>query len=71
MSTQDNSARQEKIVVNGRHNLCGHRKVDLCVLNSRKLICKYNICLISVHIGFLCVGTGFSCVRLCQEFFFS
>ena len=32
MSTQDNLASQEKIVVNGRHSLCGHRKVNLCVL---------------------------------------
>ena len=27
-------------------------------------------CLTSVHIGFFSVGIGFSCVRLCQEFFF-
>ena len=32
MSTQDNLASQEKSVVNGRNSLCGHRKVDLCVL---------------------------------------
>ena len=32
MSTQDNLASQEKIVVNGRHILCGQRKVDLCIL---------------------------------------
>ena len=69
VSTQDNLASQEKIVVNGRHSLCGHRKVDLCVLKEIGVLTQH--CLTSVHIGFLCVGTGFSCVRLCQEFFFS
>ena len=67
MSTQDNLASQEKIVVNGRHSLCGHRKVDLCVLKEIGVLTLFDWC---TH-GFLRVGTGFSCVRLCQEFFFS
>ena len=36
---------------------------------SRKFVCKYNIFDWRTH-RFLCVGTGFSCVRMCQEFFF-
>ena len=63
MSTQDNLASQEKIVVNGRHSLHGHRKVDLCVL--KEIGAQIQHCLIGVHIGF-CVGARFSCVRLCQ-----
>ena len=70
MSTQDNLASQENIVANGRHSLCGHRKVDLCVLKEIGMYIQH--CVIGVHIGGFCVfGTGFSCVRLCQEFFFS
>ena len=38
---------------------------------SRKLMFKYiQHCFIGVNIKFLCVDTGFSCARLCQEFFF-
>ena len=69
MSTQDNLASQEKIVVNGRYSLCGHRKVDLCVLKEIGVQIQhlFDWC---TH-RFLCVGMGFSCIRLCQEFFFS
>ena len=54
MSTQDNLASQEKIVVNGRHNLYGHRKVDLCVL--KEIGVQIQHCLIGVHIR--AVGTA-------------
>ena len=55
MSTQDNLASQEKIVVNGRHSLCGHRKVNLCVI--KEIGVQIQHCLIGVHIGF--------CVLVC------
>ena len=58
MSTQDNSASQEKIVVNGRHSLCGHRKVDLCVLKEIGVLTTQH-CLASVHIGFCVLVQGF------------
>ena len=59
MSTQDNLTSQDKIVVNGRHSLCGHRKVDLCALKEIGVLTQH--CSTCVRIGF--------CVRLCQEFF--
>ena len=64
MSTQDNLASQEK-VVNGRHcvgteNLC--TQGNWCVNTALFDWCTYK---------FSCVDTGFSCVRLCQEFFLS
>ena len=59
MSTQNNLASQEKIVVNGRHSLCGHRKVDLCVLKKIGVLTQH--CLTSVHIGFCVLVQGFLC----------
>ena len=51
MSTQDNLvSHQEKNVAIGRHTLCGHRKVDLCVL--KEIGVQIQHCLIGVHIGF-------------------
>ena len=57
MSTQDNLASQEKIVVNQRHSLCGHREVDLCVLKEIVVLTQH--CLTSVHIGFCVLVQGF------------
>ena len=61
MNTQDNLASQEKIVVNGRHSLCGHRKVNL-----KEIGVQIQHCLISVHIGFCVLIQGFlvyGCVK--------
>ena len=57
MSTQDNLASQEKIVVNGRHSLCGNRTADLCVLKNIGVLTQH--CLTSVHIGFCVLVRGF------------
>ena len=57
MSTQDNLASQEKIVVNGRHSLSGYRKVDLCAL--KEIGVQIQHCLIGVHIGFCVLVQGF------------
>ena len=57
MSTQENLVSQEKNVVNGRHSLCGHRKVDLCVLEEIGVQIQH--CLIGVHIGFCVLVQGF------------
>ena len=57
MGTQDNLASQEKIVVNGRHSLCGHRKADLCVLKEMGVQIQH--CLTGVHIGFCILAQGF------------
>ena len=65
MSAQDNLANQEKVVVNGRY--CVETK-SLCVLKETDVQIQH--CLIGVNIKFLCVDTGFSCARPCQEFFF-
>ena len=59
MSTQDNLASQEKIIVNGRHILCGQRKVTLCVLKEIGVLTQH--CLTSVHIGFCVLVQGFLC----------
>ena len=70
MSTQDNLASQEKIVVNGRHSLCGHRKVDLCVL--KEIGVQIQHCLIGVHTGFCVLVQGFLVhVQGCVKSFFS
>ena len=66
MSTQDNLANHEKVVVNGRH----------CVDIEKSLCTQGNWCVNTTLSDwrahrFLCVDTGFSCARLCQEFFFS
>ena len=42
-------ASQEKIVVNGKHNLCGHRKVYLCLLKEIGVQIKH--CLVGEHMG--------------------
>ena len=65
MSIQDNLANQEKVVVNGRH----------CVDTEKSLCTQGNWCVNRTFFDwfthrFLCVDTGFSCVRLYQEFFF-
>ena len=66
MSAQDNLANREKVVVNGKH--CVDTEKSLCTqLNWYVNTTLFDWC---TH-RFLCVGTGFSCVRLCQEFFFS
>ena len=57
MSTQDNLASQEKIVVNGRDSLCGHRKVDLCALKEIGVLTQH--CLTSVCIGLCVLVKGF------------
>ena len=57
MSTQDNLVSKEKNVVNGRHSLCGHRKVDLCVL--KEIGVQIQHCLIGVYIGFYVLVQGF------------
>ena len=54
MSTQDNLANQEKVVVNGKYcvkteSLCVLKEIDVLIQN----------CLIGVNIKFLCVDTGF------------
>ena len=65
MTTQDNLVNQEKVVANGRR--CVDTKQSLriqgnwCVNTTLSDWCTHR---------FLCVDTGFSCVRLCQEFFF-
>ena len=58
MSTQDNLASQEKIVVNGRHNLCGQRKVYLCILREIGVLTQHCLTVFMVQ-GFLVQG----CVR--------
>ena len=57
MSTRDNLASQEKIVVNGRHDLCGHSKVNLCVLKETGVQIQH--CLIGEHRGFCVLVQGF------------
>ena len=54
MNTQDNLASQEKIVVNGRQSLCGHKKVNL-----KEIGVQIQHCLIGVHIGFCVLVQGF------------
>ena len=62
MSTQDNLANQEKVVVNVRD--CVDREKSLCT--------QGNWCVNTTLFDWcLCFDTGFSCVRPCQEFFFS
>ena len=66
MSTQDNFSNQEKVVVNGRH----------CVDTEKSLCTQGNWFVNTILFDwcphrFLCVDTGFSCARLCQEFLFS
>ena len=56
MSTQENLASQEKIVVNGRDSPCGHKKVNLCVLKEIGVLTQH--CLASVHIGFCVLVQG-------------
>ena len=66
MSTQDNLANQEKVVVNGRHCVDTEKSPctqgNWCVNTTLSDWCTHK---------FLCVDTGFSCVMLCQEFLFS
>ena len=57
MSTKDNLASQEKIAVNGRHSLCEHGKVDLCVLKEIGVLTQH--CLTSARIGFCVLVQGF------------
>ena len=52
MSTQDNLASQEKIVVNRRHILCGQRKVDLCILKEIGVLTQHCLTVFMVQ-GFL------------------
>ena len=65
MSTHDNLASQEKVVVNRRH----------CVDTEKFLFTQGNRCVNTTLFDwcthrFLRVETWLSCVRLCQEFFF-
>ena len=67
MSRQDNLASQERIVVNGRH--CVDTEKSLCT-QGNGCVNTTQHCLIGVHIGFV-HWYMFSCIRLCQELFFS
>ena len=66
MSTQDILANQETVAVNGTHSV-----------DTEKSLCTQgNWCVNTTLFDWytyrsLCVDTGFSCVSLCQEFFFS
>ena len=66
MSTQDILANQEKVAVNSAQSV-----------DTEKSLCTQgNWCVNTTLFDwythkFLCVDTGFSYVRLCQEFFFS
>ena len=68
MSTQDNLASQEKNVVNGRHILCGHRKVNLYVLKEIGVQIQHCL-LIGVHIGFCVLVQGFLAYSCVKSFF--
>ena len=52
MSIRDNLASQEKIVVNGRHILCGQRKVDLFILMEIGVLTQHCLTVFMVQ-GFL------------------
>ena len=58
MRTQDNLANQEKVVVNGRH--CVDTEKSLCTQGNR---CVNTTLTDWCTDRFLCVDTGFSCVK--------
>ena len=63
MSRQDNLASQERVVANGKHRVDTEK--SLCTQGNGCVNTFFDWC---TH---RCIDTWFSCVRLCQEFFFS